>query len=294
MRYIFTTQQLLTLLRASDREPNGASPFRTLMTLNGETEPTLLNEEQRLLAAFALTPENTYLVGRHSSADGVLYVLKIGALYYLYTWFEAQDRHIFEAYFDRPRLLKFLSRNFCGFYRPNFGAYTQLDLFLTDEEYMVWNLIRALYAARTVKGAGDNRPFLADDLKSSDLILYLRNYLEELGMTAYADRIDALTDEKNHIKMEQALIGLEQKGVLSADVAGITKEDTAYGLSRTAMERLDDGMLVDTVYFSDRTDPRAPKEFLFSLRRDGVCALIPKPGGVALRTFSDFPWEDLI
>lgn len=295
MRYVYSTKELLTLLRAANKEPNEASPFRTLMTLNAQTEPLTLNGEQTLLAAFALTPEQSLVFGRHSAADGALYVLRIGAIYYLYTWQQARDRHVFEAYFDRPRLQKFLHRNFCGFYRPNFGAYTQLDLRLTDEEFITWNLIRSLMAARTKQGVGNNDPFLADDLKSADLALYLRNYLDELGMDFFSQKIDRLMDEKHHHLLDTALTGLEEKGVLSPDAdLLLNQQDPAYRLSRTAAERMDDGMLIDTVWFSDRTNPEKTREILFSLRRDGVCALVPLKDGVALRTFPEFPWEDLI
>lgn len=295
MRYIYSTKELLTLLRSAEKEPNEASPFRTLMTLNAQTEPVPLNGEQTLLSSFALTPEQTLVLGRHSSADGGLYVLRIGGIYYLYTWQQALDRHVFEAYFDRPRLQKFLHRNFCGFYRPNFGAYTQLDLRLTDDEFITWNLIRALMAARTKQGVGSNDLFLADDLKSVDLALYLRNYLDELGMSFFSQKIDRLMDEKHHRFLDTALSGLEEKGVLSPDADLLLHQgDSAYRLSRTSVERMDDGMLIDTIWFSDRTVPEKRREILFSLRRDGVCALVPLKDGVALRTFPEFPWEDLI
>jgi len=294
MRTIYTTLELLSLLRSSDREPSPASPFRALMTLNAETEARALTEEQRLLCAFALNPERTILLGRHSAADGTLYLLNIGPIWYLYTWLEAQDRHVFEAFFDRPRLLKLLQRNFCGYYQPNFSAFTQLSLRMTRDEFVLWNLIRALYASRARKGTGNNEPFTADDLKASDLGLYLRNYLDELGMKSLADTADRLLAEKTHDDLENALKSLEEKGILTQDLAGVTQEK-AYRQTRTALERLDDGMLTDTVWYADRTDPEESREMLLCLRRDGVLALIPTDdGGVALRTFSDLPWEELI
>ena len=295
MRYAYSTKELLNLLRSSGVEANPASPFRALLTLNREDPPIPLGEEQRLLCAFALTPERTLVVGRHSSVDGELYLLNIGPLWYLYTWLEAQDTHVFEAYFDRPRLLKLLNKNFCGFYRPNFGAYTQLNLRMTHDEYTVWNLIRGLYASRVRNGIGDNTPFLADDLKSPDLVLYLRNYLDELGMNSLSGDLDRLTAETTHQAMALALRGLEEKGILAPDLAPVVEHDEpAYRLTRTALERLDDGMLVDTVWFADRTDPNKTREMLLCLRRDGVLALIPTNGGVALRSFPEFPWDDLI
>lgn len=294
MKYVYSTKELLTLLRASRREANLSSPFRSLLTLNCETEDQPLTDDQRLLCAFALTPERTLIIGRHSSVDGELYLLNIGAMWYLYMWLETQDCHVFEAYFDRPRLLKLLNKNFCGFYRPNFGAFTQLDLRLTTGEFLVWNLIRALYAARARStGIGNNDSFLADDLKNPDLALYLRNYLDELGMESLSDAIDRLMEEKNHTAMDGILKSLEEKGVLTPDIADVT-HDRAYRLSRTALERLDDGMLLDTVWYADRTDPERNREVLLCLRRDGVLALIPTPDGVALRSFPECPWEELI
>ncbi|MBQ4324036.1 MAG: hypothetical protein IJC19_08855, partial [Clostridia bacterium] len=65
MRYLYNTKELLTLLRASGLEPNEASPFRTLLTLNAPTQPRPLKEEERLLCAFALTPE------KHGWWDGI-------------------------------------------------------------------------------------------------------------------------------------------------------------------------------------------------------------------------------
>lgn len=295
MRYVYSTKNLLQILRSAQTEASCASPFRTLLTLNEETDTIPLSQEQRLLCAFALNPEKTLVIGRHSSIDGPLYLLKIGAIWYLYTWMEAQDAHVFEAYFDLPRLLKFLNKNFCRFYRPNFGAYTQLNLRLTKDEFAVWNLIRALYASRARTGTGNNHPFLADDLKSADVGLYLRNYLDELGMESCSDTIDRLMDEKTHTAMDSALVSLEEKGVLTPDLApGVEHEEPAYRLTRTALERMDDGMLVDTLWFADRTDPAKNREILLCLRRDGVLAIIPKPDGAALRTFPDVPWEDLI
>ena len=296
MRYIYSTSMLCSLFRSSGREPNEASPFRTMLSLNGETRQIPLSDDLRLLCAFALTPEQTVLLGRHSSADGVLYIFRIGAVYYLYTWLEGRDQHVFEAFFDRSRLLKFLNRNFCSFYQPNFGAYTQLNLRLTDEEYTVWNLIRALHASRAQEGEGSNDPFLADDLKSSDLGLYLRNYLDELGMTSLSDGIDRLMDEAYHRNMEEALTGLAEKGVLSVDlIPGADQEESAYRLTRTALERMDDGLLLDTVWFADRTHPDKTREMLLCLRRDGVLAIAPRGNGtVRLRTFPDLPWEELI
>lgn len=295
MRYVYSTKDLLTLLRSARTEASPPSPFRALLTLNRETEPIPLSEEQRLLCAFALTPEKTFVIGRHSSVDGPLYLLKIGAVWYLYTWLETQDSHVFEAYFDRPRLLKLLNKNFCGFYRPNFGAYTQLNLRLTHDEFAVWNLIRALYASRARDGIGNNDSFLADDLKSPDLGIYLRNYLDELGMERCSDTIGRLMDEKTHAAMDTALKGLEDKGVLTPDLAPVVEhDDTAYRLTRTALERMDDGMLLDTVWFADRTDPDKNREILLCLRRDGVLAIVPTSDGVALRSFPEFPWEDLI
>lgn len=296
MRYIYSTSMLCSLFRSSGREPNEASPFRTLLSLNGDSVNLPLSEDQQLLCAFALNPEKTLVMGRHSSADGALYILNVGAVYYLYTWLEGRDQHVFEAFFDRPRLIKFLNRNFCSFYRPNFGSYTHLNLRLTRDEYTVWNLIRALYASRAQEGEGNNAPFLADDLKSADLGLYLRNYLDELGMNALSDRIDQLMDEAKHQIMDDALAGLEAKGVLSSDlVPGVDQEETAFRLTRTALERMDDGMLLDTIWFADRTRPEKNKEMLFCLRRDGVLAIAPRQNGtVQLRSFQEFPWEDLI
>ncbi len=294
MRYLFSTRELLTILRSSQKEASQSSPFRTLMTLNCDTPTLSLTDEQKLLCSFALTPERTLTVGRHSSAEGPLYLLNIGAVWYLYTWLEAQDKHVFEAYFDHPRLLKFLQKNFCGFYRPNFGAFTQLDLLMTCDEFIVWNLIRALYAFRARTGRkGTNESFLADDLKISDLALYLQNYLDELGLNTLSDNINALMEEKNHDVMDNALKGLEEKGILTPDVADVT-HDSAYRLSRTALERLDDGMLLDTLWCADRTDPQRNREVLLCLRRDGVLALIPSQKGVALRSFPECPWEELI
>lgn len=294
MRYVYSTKELLELLRSSGKEAAPASPFRSLMTLNRESKTLPLTDDQRLLCAFALTPERTLIIGRHSSVDGELYLLNIGAMWYLYTWLEAQDCHVFEAYFDRPRLLKFLNKNFCGFYRPNFGSFTQLDLRMTADEFTVWNFIRALYASRTRNtGTGNNGSFLADDLKSPDLALYLRNYLDELGMESLSNAIDGLMEEKNHAAMDDALKGLEEKGLLTPDITDVT-HDSAYRLSRTALERLDDGMLLDTVWYADRTDPNRNRELLLCLRRDGVLALIPTADGVALRSFPEFPWEELI
>ena len=294
MRYIYTTKQLLTILRSCGTEPNAASPFRTLMNLNAETPTVPLREEYQLLCAFALTPEKTYAVGRHSSVDGPLYLLKIGAIYYLYTWLEAQDRHVFDAFYDRKGLIAFLNRNFCSFYRPNFSALSHLDLRLTNDEFLVWNLIRALFAGRSQSGTATNDPFPADDLKNPDIQLYLRNYLDEVGFSDFADRVDALMDEKRHASMETALNGLLEKGILSAEPVGFEGKEMAYCLTRTAIERLDDGMLVDTVWFSDRTNPEKTREVLLSLRRDGVCALIPHAESVALRTFDQVPWDDLL
>ena len=96
--------------------------------------------------------------------------------------------------------------------------------------------------------------------------------------------------------METALKGLEEKGVLTEDLAlKVEHNEPAYRLTRTAMERLDDGMLIDTVWFSDQTDPQATKELLFCLRRDGVLAMVPTPdGGGALRSFTEIPWSELI
>ncbi len=294
MRYLFSTEELLTLLRSSDKTANAASPFRTLLTLNARTEPQPLSDPQKLLAAFALTPERVCAVGRKSAAEGELYLLNIGPVWYLYTWLEAQDIHVFEAYFDRPRLVKFLDRNFCGFYQPNYGGYTQLDLRLTDDEYTVFNLLRGYYALKARSGkAVTNDPFLADDLKSGDLALYLRNYLEDMGMSSMADRIDRMMDESHHSTVDNALKGLEEKGLLAPDVNPLT-HDAAYRLTRTAMERLEDGMLLDTLYFADLTRPEKPKEMLLCLRRDGVLALIPTKDGVALKTFAECPWDDLI
>lgn len=294
MKYVYSTKELLTLFRSSQWEVTPSSPFRNLLTLNFETEPQPLTDDQRLLCAFALKPERTIMIGRHSSVDGELYLLNIGAMWYLYTWLEAQDRHIFDAYFDRPRLLKFLNKNFCGFYRPNFGAFTQLDLRMNREEFTVWNLIRALYASRVRSvGSGSNESFLADDLKTSDLALYLRNYLDELGMESLSRSIDELMEEKNYNAMDNALKSLEEKGILTPDIADVT-HDRAYRLSRTALERLDDGMLLDTLWYADRTDPDRNREVLLCLRRDGVLALIPTADGVALRSFPECPWEELV
>lgn len=291
MRYLYNTKELLTILRASGLEPNEASPFRTLLTLNAPTLPRPLKEEERLLCAFALTPEKTRVVGRHSTVDGMLYLLKIGAIYYLYTWLEKQDCHVFEAFFDRPRLIKFLQRNFCGYYQPNFAAFTHLSVVLTHDEFTVFNFIRALYALRAKDGLGSNAPFPADDLKQPDLALYLRNYLDELGFSALSDRIDRLMDEKNHTTLDEALKGLEEKGILNSETTG---SDPHYRLTRTALERMEDGMLTDTVFFADRTRPDRLREMLFCLRRDGVCAIVPTEEGVALRSFDALPWEDLI
>ena len=296
MKYCLTTKELLTVLHASGLEATPASPFRTLMTLPQEGGTVPLSEENRLLAAFALTPERTLVIGRHSSADGVLYLLKIGALWYAYSRMEKQDLHVFYAYFDRPSLLRFLQKNFAGFYKPNFGAFTQANLRLTADELTVWNLIRALEASRTKNGIGTNRAFTADDLKEPDLTLYLRNYLDELGMKTLSNQIRLLMDEKHHQAMETALKGLEEKGVLTEDLAlKVEHNEPAYRLTRTAIERLDDGMLIDTVWFSDQTDPQATKELLFCLRRDGVLAMVPTPdGGGALRSFTEIPWSELI
>lgn len=294
MRYIFSTRELLTILRSSQKEASSASPFRSLMTLNCDTPAQPLTDDQKMLCALALDPERTLTVGRHSSADGCLYLLNVGAVWYLYTWLEAQDKHVFEAYFDRPRLLKFLQKNFCGFYRPNFGAFTQLDLLMTYDEFTVWNLIRALYACRArIGGKGNNESFLADDLKNADLVLYLQNYLDELGLDSLSASISALMEEKNHDTVDNALKGLEEKGILTPDIADVT-HDSAYRLSRTALERLDDGMLLDTVWCADRTDPQRSREVLLCLRRDGVLALIPTTKGVVLRSFPECPWEELI
>lgn len=294
MRYIYTTKQLLALLRSSGVTPNGASPFRALMTLNAQTPALPLREEHQLLCAFALAPEKTYAVGRHSSVDGPLYLLKIGAVYYLYTWLESHDRHVFEAFFDRESLIPFLNRNFCGFYKPNYEAKRKINLRLTEDEFLVWNLIRALLAGRSQGGKAENDPFPADDLKNPDLQLYLRNYLDEGGFSAYSDRLDLLMDEKRHASMDAALSGLVEKDVLRAEAVGFDGKETVYRLSESAVEGLDDGMLVDTVWFADRTDPEKPREVLLSLRRDGICALIPRADGVSLRTFDEFPWDDLL
>ncbi len=294
MKYIFTTKELLTLLRSSPREANAASPFRSLLTLNQDPPTMALTQEQQLLCAFALTPERTLIVGRHSAADGELHLLNIGAIWYLYTWLENQDLHVFEAYFDYPRLLKFLQKNFCGFYQPNFGAFTQLDVKLTSDEFAVFNLIRALYAARAKNdGIGTNNSFLADDLKTGDLALYLRNYLDELGWESVSDTIDRMMEEKHHNIIDNALKGLEDKGILTPDINDLSL-DSAYRLTRTALERLDDGMLVDTVWYADRTDPGRNREVLLCLRRDGVLAIVPAADSVTLRSLPEVPWEDLI
>ncbi len=294
MKYTFSTRELLTLLRSASVDANAASPFRGLMTLNEETPSIPLSEEQQLLCAFALTPQRTLVIGRHSAVDGELYLLNIDGMWYLYSWLEAQDRHVFEAYFDRPRLLKFLRKNFCGFFRPNFGAFTQLDVTLNQHEFFVWNFIRALYAFRArTKKAAVNDTFLADDLKNPDLALYLRNYLDELGLESVSDTVDRLMDEKHHGEMDEALKGLEEKGILTPDINRLSM-DSAYRLSRTALERMDDGMLLDTVWFADRTDPEKTREALFCLRRDGVLAILPSRDGAVLRSMPDCPWEDLI
>lgn len=290
MRYLYSTKELLTILRSSGLEPNEASPFRTLLTLNATTQEIPLKEEQRLLCAFALTPRRVWVMGRHSSVDGELYVLKIGAVHYLYTWMEKQDLHVFEAFFDLPRLIQFLQRNFCSYYAPNFSAFTHLNLSLTKDEYLVFNLIRALYAGRAQRGLGHNQPFPADDLKNPDLALYLRNYMDELGFSQLSRRTDRLMDEKRHAEIDQALKGLEEKGILSADPG----EEPKYRLTRTAIERLDDGMLTDTIFFADRTKPSRLREMLLCLRRDGVLAIVPHGDEVALRSFPELPWEDLL
>jgi hypothetical protein len=113
-------------------------------------------------------------------------------------------------------------------------------------------------------------------------------------MGALSDRIDLLMDEKRHVAIETALQGLCEKGLLSVEMAGFAKDEPVYRLSRTAIERLDDGLLLDTVWFADRTDPKKTRELLFALRRDGVCAVIPNAKGVALRNFDQIPWEELI
>lgn len=155
-------------------------------------------------------------------------------------------------------------------------------------------MIRALYAGRSQGGTAANDPFPADDLKNPDLQLYFRNYLDEGGFSAYSDRLDLLMDEKRHASMDTALTGLVEKDVLSVEAVGFDGKETVYRLTKLAMERLDDGMLVDTVWFADRTDPEKPREVLLSLRRDGVCALIPRADGVSLHAFDEFPWDDLL
>lgn len=294
MRYVYSTKTLLSILRSDAREPNAASPFRALCALDETVEPIPLTDPLRLLCAFALTPEQTVCVGRHSATDGPLYILRIGAVYYLYAFFEGRDQHVFEAYFDRPQLIKFLDRNFCSYYRPNFGAFTQTEITLSHDEYILWNFVRALHAARAQNGEGSNDPFVADDLKSPDLALYLRNYLDETGFRTLSDRIDRLMDEANHEHLEAALSGLTARGVLAEDLLPGAERECAYRLTRTALERMDDGMLTDTVWFCDRTDPQKRREFLLCLRRDGVLAILPKKNGVSLRSFPEVPWEELI
>ena len=298
MKYFYNTKQFLTILRASGRECNAASPFRTLCALNYEPEqPVSLSQEEQLIAAFAAQPEQVIVCGRHSAADGDLYLLRIGAVWYLYQWLEKQDIHAFFAYCDRPGLIRMLEKNFCAFYRPNFGAYTQLQVTLSETETLTWELIRALHAgrARQGNGVGSNEAFRADDLKQPDIAAYLRNSLDELGFSAVSQAIDALMDESNHEVMEAALQGLESKGILSPDLA-LTGEggDPAYCLSRTAIERLDDGMLIDTLRVADKTDPAAVKEILFCLRRDGVLAFCPVKRGAVLRTFPVMPWDEIL
>ncbi len=294
MRYLYTSEELLQILRSSHRTANAASPFRTLLTLNRESETISLTDPQKLLCAFALNPERVCAVGRKSAGDGELYLLNIGPVWYLYSWLEGQDLHVFEAFFDRPRLVKFLDRNFTAFYQPNYGGYTQVNVRLTDEEYGVFNLLRAYYALKARSGAVvTNDPILADDLKSADLALYLRNYLDELGFSSWADRVESMMEESHHATVDNALKGLEEKGLLTPDINPVT-HDAAYRLTRTALERLEDGMLLDTLYFADLTRPEKPKEMLLCLRRDGVLAVIPSKEGVALKSFSECPWEDLI
>ena len=90
------------------------------------------------------------------------------------------------------------------------------------------------------------------------------------------------------------MAGLVEKEVLSAEAVGFEGKDTAYRLTEAAVEGLDDGLLVDTVWFADRTNPEKPREVLLSLRRDGICALIPRSDGVSLRTFDEVPWDELL
>ena len=293
MRYLFNTKELLDVLRSSGLECSAASPFRTLCSLDAPGDIIPLSEEQRLLAAFALQPEQTVLCGRKSSAEGCLYLLRIGAVYYVYNWLEKQDCHVFYAYFDRKGLARMLQRNFCGFFRPNFGAYTELDVTLNRDEVIVWHFIRALYACRARKGTAANAPFSEDDLKNADVATYLRNTLDEVGFSEWSDRIDQLSDETYHAETAAALRGLEEKGVLTADLLPGT-EETGWALTRTALERLDDGMLIDTVWYADRTDPEKVREILFCLRRDGVLAYCPTRTGALLRTLPEIPWAELI
>ena len=297
MRYLFTTEQLITLFQSSGLECSPASPFRTLCALNSVMEDAEddLTAEEKLLAKVALCPEKTLVCGRHSTAEGPLYLLRSGAIWYVYLWMEKQDRHAFYAYYDTPALAGMLRKNFCGFYHPDFGAFSPLNLRLDKNEAITWNLIRAYFASRArVSGFASNEPFSADDLKDPDLALYLRNPLDEVGFSDWSDAVDELMDESRHEGMDAALRGLQSKQVLAYDVNPMDHNEVVYSLTRTAIERLDDGLLIDTVFFADRTDPDAPQEILFCLRRDGVLAYCPVKDGVVLRTLSEIPWEELL
>lgn len=287
MKLIFSTKELLTLLRLSELTCADRSPLKTLAALelrDRDSVPTLtqnglcdengiLTPDGAVLATLLMTPESVVLLGLHSVAGGAHYALRCGELWCVYCFSSAADTHTLWAYFDTPTLAEWLPQRLYGTYVSEQAPETVLNTELSPAEWQILQLAQCFLRLRT-----PHSTFRKEDLFSADVRLYLKNGLTDVGYPETADGLIALERDSDSL-----LQSLKEKGILDCT-------ESEWFQTTVTLEHLDAAGLIDTLYFR-RTEDGLDYTVLFALRRCGITALVDLDAGVRMISAAAIPWK---
>ena len=303
MIYMLSVSELSFLITVAEIDCNSLSSFNnnlknyeyrieeaealTKMSIVNEIDGTYkLTSEGKFLSEMLFHPDAIACVGKRTDKDGLYYLCRKEGIWIVHTYSEALNTYIIRSFFSTHLLAKWLKENLYGNYKIDLPSTTVLDLQLSYDEWYVFLLSQFVFMKKASIGVifeGNDCYFTVDSLLQPEIINYFEKGLTVLSNPLQAERFTAFLLEGGTKKLKSVIIELVKKNVFTVKNGKLT-------YTNMTIEWIDNGLLINTLYFNYKKENLFYYTVLFSLRRNGITALYDSENSVRLISSSNIPW----
>ncbi len=240
-----------------------------------------------LLAKILMRPEYVLTVGRKKSDDGLWHCCCCKGIWYVFSHNEEMQINTVFAYFNTNMMAEWLSEQFTKGYQKTINPGCGIDLELNYNEWFMFLMSQFVYIKRK-REPEQNVWFDRSCLTDANAANYLKSNFRTLNLMNGRDTVDKVLEQTSPELFEITLDSLVKKNVFTSRVDENGNEE--FSLTNVAAAWLDNDILQDTVFF-DFKGKKGSYTILFSLREDGILAMVDNGKTVRFVSSDSIPWK---